>query len=51
MKKLCKFLFPTDDLGSTVARIVEILLDAKNKEIYINELSMVSLINFIISHL
>ncbi|CAG8471342.1 16675_t:CDS:2 [Funneliformis caledonium] len=40
MKKLCKFLFPTDDLGSTVARIAEILLDAENKEIYINELSL-----------
>jgi hypothetical protein len=41
MKKLCKFLFPIDNLGSTIARIVEILLDSKNKEIYINKLGMV----------
>ena len=41
MKKLCKFLFPNDNLGNTVARIVEILLDSKNKEIYIIKLGMV----------
>src|SRR3954447_5974564 len=41
MKKLCKFLFPTDNLGNTVARITEILLDSENREIYINKLGMV----------
>ncbi|RGB42915.1 Spc19-domain-containing protein [Rhizophagus diaphanus] len=40
MKKLCKFLFPIDNLGSTVARIVEILLDSNNQEIYINKLGL-----------
>ncbi|CAB4406288.1 unnamed protein product [Rhizophagus irregularis] len=40
MKKLCKFLFPIDNLGSTVARIVEILLDSDNQEIYINKLGL-----------
>lgn len=44
MKKLCKFLFPIDNLGSTVARIVEILLDSKNREIYINKLGLVYII-------
>jgi hypothetical protein len=43
MKKLCKFLFPIDNLGSTVARIVEILLDSKNREIYINKLGLVNI--------
>ncbi|RIA91255.1 Spc19-domain-containing protein [Glomus cerebriforme] len=40
MKNLCKFLFPNDNLGSTVARIVEILLDSKNREIFINKLGL-----------
>ena len=45
MKKLCKFLFPTDNLGNTLARIVEILLDSENREIYINKLGMVYICN------
>ncbi|CAB4407162.1 unnamed protein product [Rhizophagus irregularis] len=40
MKKLCKFLFPIDNLGSTVARIVEILLDSDNQEYILIKLGL-----------
>ncbi|CAG8565412.1 18637_t:CDS:2 [Acaulospora morrowiae] len=38
MKKLCKLLYPSDNIGVTIARLVEILLQSKQKEIFVKEL-------------
>ncbi|CAG8581141.1 10639_t:CDS:10 [Diversispora eburnea] len=37
LKKLCKLLYPTENLGGTIARIIEILLDSNQKEIFVKE--------------
>ncbi|CAG8518669.1 14318_t:CDS:10, partial [Acaulospora colombiana] len=38
MQKLCRLLYPNDNIGGTIARLVEILLESKQKEIFVKDL-------------